>query len=371
MRKLIFALMLLPLTVCRGETLVYLGTYTRGVSEGIYVSRLNTQTGEMSEPRLAAKLENPSFVAMHPSGKFLYAVSEVGAADAMGVTAYSIVEDGSLKKLNARSTKGGAACHLQVDPTGRCLGVANYTGGSCASYPINQDGSLGEIGSFFQHEGGSMVDKRRQEAPHAHSINFNADGTQAFVADLGMDQIRIYDVDAATGKMVPSAQRSVKLPPGGGPRHFSLAPDQSVAFSNLELTSQVLWLDYSTADRTLAMGSVASTLPAAWDESGNSTAECLLHPNGGFVYVSNRGHNSIAVFRWDTKTKTLVLLENEPTQGEIPRGFGITSDGKFLIAANQKSASVVSYRIESNGQLTPTGHRIRVDMPVNVRFLER
>lgn len=368
---ILFALPFLPISPCPAETLAYIGTYTRGSSDGIYVSRFDEQTGALSSPKLVAELENPSFVAFHPNGKFLYAVSEVGSADAMGVAAFAIQGDGSLKKLNERSTRGAAACHVQVDPTGKCLGVANYTGGSCALFPIGADGALDDMGSFHQHVGGSNVNARRQEAPHAHSINFNADGTQAFVADLGMDQIRIYDVDAAKGTMKPAAMPFVELPPGGGPRHFSLRTDQSAAFANLELTSQVVWLDYDLSAKRLRVGKTASTLPADWKGSGNSTAECLVHPNGKYVYVSNRGHNSIAVFEIDTATKTLKWLENEPTQGKIPRGFGITDDGNFLIACNQNSACVHSFRIEATGLLTPTGHRIEVDMPVNVRMLTR
>ena len=353
------------------ETWVYIGTYTRGTSKGVYLSKLDGESGALSAPKLVAKLENPSFVAFHPNGKSLYAVAEVGSANAMGVTAYAINEDGSLRKLNARSTRGGAACHLQVDPTGRCLGVANYTGGSCACYPIRSDGSLGEMGSFHQHVGASKVNKRRQEAPHAHSINFNADGTQAFVADLGMDQILMYDVDAAKGTMTSSSNAAVAMPPGGGPRHFSLASDQSFAVSNLELTSQVAWLDYDASKKTLKLGNAISTLPTDWSGSGNSTAECLVHPSGKFVYVSNRGHHSIAVFEVDAKTKSLKALENESTQGKTPRGFGITPDGKFLVAGNQQSGNIVSFRIEASGHLTPTGHQIKVDMPVNIRFLDR
>ena len=369
-RSLIFVVASLPL-YCRAETLVYIGTYTRGSSEGIYVSQLNKQTGALSTPRLAAKLENPSFVALHPNGEFLYAVSEVGSADAAGLTAFAIEDDGGLNKLNDRSTLGGAACHVQVDPTGRCVGVANYTGGSCATFPIRDDGSLGELGSFHQHSGGSNVNRRRQEAPHAHSINFNADGTQAFVADLGMDQILIYDVDAASGTMKPAEQAALKLPPGGGPRHFSFSPSHASAFSNLELTSDVAWLDYDAGQKTLQFRDVASTLPADWTGSGNSTAECLVHPTGNFLYVSNRGHHSIAVFAVDSKSKSLKLLETESTQGEVPRGFGISDGGDFLIAGNQRSGTVFTYRIEASGQLTATGHQIKVDMPVNVRIVER
>lgn len=376
MRLVVFLWLLIAGSVASAETLVYFGTYTRGnsTSEGIYVSTLDETTGALSKPRLAAKVDDPSFVAIHPDGKTLYAVSEVTlqGSDAVSITAFAIAADGTLSKRNDRSTQGDAACHVSVAPGGASLGVANYTGGSCASFPINEDGSLGEIASFHQHVG-SSVNPRRQQEPHAHSINFNAAGDQAFVADLGTDQIVIYDVDADTGQLTPSEiQTSLKMPAGGGPRHFCFAPSGNLALANLELTSQVALLKYDASAKTLELVSVASTLPEGASVPGNSTAECLVHPSGKTAYVSNRGHNSIAVFRIDENNGGIALIENESTLGEIPRGFGITPDGKFLIAANQKSGNVVSMKIDpTSGTLAPTGSEIMVGSPVNVRFLQR
>ena len=375
MRMVALFCLSIPAMLCSAETLVYFGTYTRGnsSSEGIYVSTLDEGTGALSEPKLAAQAVNPSFVAIHPSGKTLYAASEASAEgeNPVGVIAFSIREDGTLKRLNARSTRGGGACHVSVDPTGRCLGVANYGGGSCASFPINDDGSLGEIASFHQHVG-SSVNPKRQTEPHAHSINFNADGTQAFVADLGMDQILIYDVDAKTGTMTPSQQRSLKMPAGGGPRHFCFTPQGNAALSNLELTSQVAFLRYDQSGKGLSLGAVASTLPKDVSVAGNSTAECLVHPNGKTAYVSNRGHNSIAVFRIDDSNGAVDLLENESTQGQIPRGFGIAPGGDFIVVSNQNSGNAITLRIDpQTGSLSPTGSEIKVDSPVNVRFVKR
>lgn len=357
------------------ETLVYFGTYTRGnsSSEGIYVSHLDETNGALSQPRLAAKADNPSFLALHPNGKTLYAVSETPSTgdNPVGLVAFAVNDDGTFETLNQRSTRGGDACHVSVDPSGRYLGVANYSGGSCAMFPINDDGSLGEIASFHQHVGSSVNPRRQQEA-HAHSINFSGDGTQAFVADLGMDQVVIYDVDQSTGKMTPAKQTSLKMPAGGGPRHFCFAPSGMIALANLELTSQVALLRYDRKAQTLALGNVASTLPHDATVPGNSTAECLVHPNGNVAYVSNRGHNSIAVFQVNEKDGTVKLIENEPTMGEIPRGFGISPDGKFLVVANQKTGNIVSLSIDpQRGTLSPTGSEIQVGSPVNVRFLKR
>jgi 6-phosphogluconolactonase len=353
--------------------MVYVGTYTQGdsASEGIYVCRLDESSGALSEPILAAALVNPSFVAIHPSRPLLYAVSEVfsGGPQTTGVVAFAIRSDGTLAQLNERPTGGAGACHLSVDPTGQCVGVANYGGGSCASFPIAADGSLGERGSFHQHQGGSGVNPNRQKEPHAHSINFNADGTQAFVADLGKDEILMFDVNAKQGTMTPSRQAFLELPPGGGPRHFCFHPNYRYAFSNLEMTSQVALLEYDAGKRTLAVGKVLDTIPPSARESGNSTAECLVHPNGKFVYVSNRGHNSIAGFAFDAASGSFEPIGNTSTQGEIPRGFGIDPAGKFLIAGNQKTGNIVSFRIDAaTGALTPTGHVVHVDAAVNVRF---
>ena len=354
------------------QTTAYVGTYTQGnsSSRGIYAISLDN-AGLQGEPVLVADLENASFVALHPNRPLLYAVSEIGASgsDSIGIVAYSIGVDGKLTRLNERSTRGGAACHVTVDPTGRCVGVANYTGGSCVLFPILEDGSLGKAGSFHQHVGHSGVNAGRQEAPHAHSINFNQDGTQAFVADLGKDQILLYDVEPATGKMKPSKQAFLQLPPGGGPRHFSFHPNFELAFSNLELTSQVALLHYDREQRTLTLGEVLDTVPESAQRQGNSTAECLVHPSGKFLYVSNRGHNSIAAFAVDSASKTFRPLGNTPSGGEIPRGFGITNDGRWLVLGNQKTGNVVALSIDQEtGELTPVGPKLPLDAAVNVRF---
>ena len=353
----------------------FVGTYTNGSSKsrGIYAISLGA-SGLSAPPRLVAELENASFVAIHPTRPLLYAVSEIGASDtkSVGLVAYSIGDGGKLAKLNQRSTLGGAACHVTVDPTGRCVGVANYTGGSCILFPILEDGSLGKAGSFIQHTGNSGVNVGRQEAPHAHSINFNQDGTQAFVADLGKDQILLYDVDPSKGTMKPSKQAFLDLPPGGGPRHFCFHPGFEIAFSNLELTSQVALLRYDQQKRTLKLVKVLDTIPPQARKTGNSTAECLVHPSGKFLFVSNRGHNSIAVFAVDAKSGSFQLMGNTPSVGEIPRGFGLTDDGRWLVLGNQKTGNVVTMSIDQEtGKLTQVGKPVSLDAAVNVRVYSR
>ena len=374
MRSLILLCLLTAASTCAAETLVYFGTYTRGRSDsrGIYVARFNETTGELSAPRLAAEAANPSFVAIAPNGRTLYAASESGSGDdAVGIVSFKINRDGSLTRLNGRSSGGPGACHVAVTPDGRSVGVANYSGGSCALFPVQTDGSLGPIGSFHQHTGHS-VHPRRQSGPHAHSINFNTDGSQAFVADLGLDKILIYDVDSTSGTMTPADPPSMPLPEGTGPRHFCFVPNAQAAVTNLEMSSQVALLKYDNENGTLALSQIVSTLPENTDRSGNSTAECLVHPNGRYAYVSNRGHNSIAIFRIDAEDATITPLGHQPTGGETPRGFGIHPSGDFLIVGNQNSGNVTTFRINpETGMLSRVGDEIKIDAPVNVRFLVR
>lgn len=348
---------------------IYFGTYTARGSEGIYVAELEDSTGKLSEPRLAAKVTNPSFLALHPNKKWLYAVSEVETTEGKkggGVTAFRVNDaDGTLTKINSQLTGGGAPCHLSLDKTGRCVMVANYSGGSVNALPIKEDGSLGEAASFVKHTGKS-INKQRQEAPHAHSINVSPDNRFAFAADLGTDEIRIYQLDVAKAKLTP--HQAVRTPAGGGPRHFAFHPNGRFAFANNEMTSSVTTYKYDEASFDATTGMLtkletASTLPAGF-KGENSTAEVKTHPNGKFVYVSNRGHNSIAIFSVEDDG-TLVPKGHTSTQGKTPRNFNLC--GRYLLAANQDTGTVVVFLIdEKTGTLTPTGSSIKVPMPVCV-----
>lgn len=359
-----FLLTLIAMPVAADDALpwVYFGTYTGRGSEGIYVSQLDTKTGQLSAPQLAAKVASPSFLAVHPGRKFLYAVSEVETTAGKkggGVTAYQIdAATGKLTKINAQVSGGGAPCHVSVDPSGKVCLVANYSGGSVTSFPIHSDGSLGEAASFIKHEGKS-VDKQRQEAPHAHSINCDLAGAFAFAADLGIDELRSYQIDATTGKITPF--HITKTPPGGGPRHFAFHPNGKWAYTNLEMTSSVTALTYDGHGK-LTVGQTLSTLPEP--TPGNSTAETRVHPSGKFVYVSNRGHNSIACFAVK-EDGSLEAKGHTSTGGKTPRNFGLLGD--YLLAANQDSGNVVVFRIDAaTGDLTPTGSEVKVSMPVCV-----
>lgn len=357
----------------KGKLRVYIGSYTRGQSEGIYVSELDLESGKLAEPRLAAEAVNPSFVAIHPDGAHLYAVGEIDDFEGKktgGVSAFEIVDDGTLKLINQQSSGGGGPCHLIVDNSGQCVLVANYGGGSVACLPIMKDGSLKEASTFIQHEG-SSVNPQRQAGPHAHSINVDAANRIAVAADLGLDKVMIYRLDPEAGKLVPNDPPSVSVPPGGGPRHFVFHPSGKFAYTNNEMTSTVTAMEYDADNGKLSPIQTTSTLPASYKEEGNSTAEVRVHPNGHFLYVSNRGHNSIAIFAIDPSTGKLTPVGHESTRGEIPRNFNLDPSGRYLLAANQNTDNVVVFRVDANtGKLEATGSEIEVGNPVCIRFLE-
>lgn len=368
---------LLALTVpAAAETLVYLGTYTGGDSKGIYRSTLDEGSGELSDPVLAAELENPSFLVVSPDQRYLFAVSENGkfkGEEGGGVSSFAIGEDGGLTLINQVNSGGGAPCHISTDPEGKCLLVANYLGGSTSSYQITVDGKivLPAAEGFIQHEGqGAQLP--RQASPHAHSVNVDPSGKRAYVADLGLDKVLIYKLDAAAGTVAPNDPPFLKLPDATGPRHFSFHPSGKWAYTNLEMSLQVAALSHDPETGALNVLEIEPTVPEGTGRKGNSTAECLVHPTGKWVYVSNRGHNTIAAFAIDQKTGKLDFIERESTQGKTPRNFGIDPSGRFLIAGNQHSETVTVLKInQDTGSLDPIGHQIKVPAAVCIRFLRR
>lgn len=359
-------------TNARGNVLrLYLGTYTGTEGGGIPVCELDLDSGKLSPPHIAAQTVNPSFLAIHPSRKFLYAVGEVSQLDGKktgGVSAFAIDHaSGGLTRINQQSSGGAGPCYLVVDATGKNVLVANYGGGSVACLPINSDGSLRPATSFIQHHG-SSVDRSRQEGPHAHSINLDPHNRFAIVADLGLDKLLVYRFDPAKGSLTPNDPPSTSLPAGGGPRHFAFHPDGRHAYANNEMSSTVSALAYDAERGVLSELQTISTLPEP--TPGNSTAETRVHPNGKFVYVSNRGHDSIAIFAVEPGSGKLTPIGHEPTRGKTPRNFNIDPSGRYLLAANQDSGNVVAFRIDQQtGKLAPTGSEIQVPRPVCVRFL--
>ena len=351
---------------------VYFGTYTRGASEGIYLSVLNLQTGVLSQPVLAGKVVNPSFLAIHPKRNWLASVGEVGdfAGRRSGaVNAFRVdPQTGLLTLINAQPSGGAGACYVSIDHSGRNVLVANYGGGSASVLPIGDDGRLGEATAFVQHEG-SSVDPRRQTAPHAHSVYVDSANRFAFVVDLGLDRVMIYRFDAQRGMLAAHDPPWASVAPGAGPRHFAFRPDNRFAYVINELQSTVTAFAYDAASGTLSPFQTVPTLPEDFD-GDNTTAEVLVHPSGRFLYGSNRGHDSIAVFAIDADNGRLRFIEHQPTGGNTPRNFGIDPTGQFLLAANQASDSVVVFRIDqATGGLKPTGQQIEVPTPVCVRMV--
>jgi 6-phosphogluconolactonase len=359
-----------------GELLVYFGTYTgeKTNSKGIYVSRLDLASGKLSEAELAGETANPSFLAVHPSSRFLYAANEVRdfeGKEGGSVTGFAVDrKTGKLTLLNAQSSVGRGPAHLTVDRVGRNVLVANYGGGSVAVLPIGSDGMLKPHTAFMQHTGTS-VNPTRQKGPHAHSINVSPNNRFAYAADLGIDKIMIYRLDADKGTLTAAEPPFAAVKPGSGPRHFAFRPDGRFAYVINELTLTVTAFRANPDSGALTDIQTVTTLPAGeTPQAGQSTAEVQVHPSGRFLYGSNRGHNSITVFTIDKNSGQLTFVQNEPTKGDAPRGFGIDPSGRYLLAGNQRSDTVIVYSIDQQtGRLTPTGQMLKVASPVSVKFI--
>jgi 6-phosphogluconolactonase len=353
---------------------VYFGTYTGKSSKGIYTSRLDAATGKLTPPELVAEINSPSFLAVSPNEKFLYAVIEVPkfeGKNAGAVSAFTIDRaTGKLTALNQKSSGGAGPCHLVVDATGKSVLVANYGGGSVQALPVKPDGSLEDGGTFIQHEG-SSVDKGRQSSPHGHSIVTDPANRFALACDLGLDKVMIYKLDPAKAGLGANDPPFGTVPPGSGPRHIAFRPDGKFAYVISEMACTVTTFAFDGKRGALQAIETVSSLPK--DETvqrGFSTAEIEVHPSGNFVYGSNRGHDTLAVFAIDAKSGKLKLVEHVSTKGKIPRSFGIDPTGRWLLAANQDSDNVVAFAIDAKtGKLQPTGQELQVGAPVCVKFV--
>jgi len=358
-----------------GKLAVYVGTYT-GKSQGIYQLELDLASGKLTHQSVAGGVKNPSFVAIHPNGKFLYSVAEIadfeGKAKQGGIAAFAIDrQTGALTALNQQSSVGDGPCHLVVDRSGLCVLAANYGGGSVCCLPIGADGKLAKATSFIQHVGGS-VNKSRQAAPHAHSINVDAQNNFAVAADLGLDKLLVYKLDAQAGKLTPHDPPSTSVAAGSGPRHFAFHPSGKYAYviNEILLTTTAFAYD-ATAGKLTEIQTLSSLPPGVERGPGMSTAEIQIHPSGKFVYGSNRGHDTIVAYSVDPATGKLTHIENEPTGGKTPRNFGIDPTGQYLLAANQASDTIVVFKINGEtGALDRTEHRLDVPTPVCVKFLK-
>jgi len=353
-------------------TLVYVGTYTGAKSKGIHAFRFNQATGSLTSVGLVAETPSPSWLALHPSGRFLYAANEVDDVDAEksgGVSAFGINRaTGALALLNTQPSRGAHPCHLTVDRAGTHLVVANYTGGTLAVLPLGADGALGSPSQVVRHRG-SSINTERQTSPHAHSIDLDADNRFAVSADLGADRLFIYRYDPKGGGLSAGLQPAIAATPGAGPRHFAFHPNGQFGFAINELASTVTSYAWDAQRGALKTLATISTVPKGF-RGNNSTAEIRVHPGGRFLYGSNRGHDSIAVYEVGVATGNLTLVEHEPTRGKTPRSFTIDPTGQWLIAANQGTDTLAVFRIsDRNGALTPVGPLVKVGSPVSVVFV--
>lgn len=347
--------------------LVFIGTYTGPKSKGIYVARWDARTGRLSAPELAAETVNPTFLAVHPNQRVLYAASEINRFEgkpAGAVAAFAIDRaTGRLSLLNQQPSGGTGPCYVSVDRSGRCVLVANYGSGSVAALPVRPDGSLGEAGSVIQHHGAS-VNPERQQGPHAHQIVTAAASRRAFVCDLGLDQVLEYQLDAAHATLTVNDPPFVALKPGSGPRHLAFDPAGRFAYVLSEMAGTVTVFAFDARRGTFTERQTISTLPPEF-KGANTGAEIAVHPSGKFLYASNRGHDSIAVFAIDRKTGTLRGVQWQPSLGKTPRFFGLDPAGTHLLACNQNSDTIVGFRIDAaTGRLTPTGQSVAAGSPV-------
>jgi len=365
----------------KGEYILFVGTYTEGgsTSKGIYSYQYDAQTGKVTPLGLAAETTNPSWVTIHPNGRFVYAVNEVdnykGPNDG-GLSAFSIDRDkdgrptGKLTFLNEVPSHGADPCYVAVDKTGKYALVANYTGASLAVFRINEDGSLG-IGSDVIYHTGHGANPQRQRSAHIHSVDLSPDNRFAYVDDLGIDGLLVYKFDDGKGRLRSNSSKYATFDPGAGPRHFALHPSGKFAYVVSEMQGTVTAFSNDPATGTLQHLQTISTLPK--DFKGEiEDAELEIHPSGKFLYASNRGDgNSIAIFSIDADNGTLTPIEYIPTQGKTPRSFAIDPTGKLLFVGNQGSNNIVVFRIDQKtGRLTPTGQVFDEASPVCLKFLK-
>ncbi len=352
---------------------VYLGNYTRAPEGGIYSAAFDAQTGKLGAATLAGPAVNASFLAIHPSRKYLFAVGEISDFDGKktgGVSAYSIdAPSGQLTLLNSQSSAGAGPCHIVLDKAGTTAFVANYGGGSVASLPIGGDGRLAPAASAIQHVG-SSVNPQRQKEPHAHSINLDPANAFVFAADLGLDKVLVYRFDAARHTLTPNTPDGASVPPGSGPRHFAFHPTGKYAYVINELGNTVTAFSYDASVGKLSEIQTITTLPT--DFQGTShTAEVVVHPSGKFLYGSNRGHDTLANYMIDQNTGRLTAAGFTPIGGKTPRNFAVDPTGKWVLIGCQSTNNVTVFSVnQETGALTPTGQSIDAPSPVCVRFLE-
>ncbi len=349
---------------------VWIGTSARKPSEGIYHCLLDTGSGKLSEPELAAEISGPGFLALHPDQHHLYAVGKLDGVPS--VVAYRIVHEGknnSLQLDNSLPIGDGTAAHVAVDPTGQMLLTAQYGGGSVAAFSLKPDGSLNAATELIKHEGGSRAVPGRQDAPHAHWVGFSPDNRFAFVPDLGLDKVVIYKIDPQNAKLTPHGYGEV--PAGGGPRHMKFHPNGKIIYVLNELALSVTVFDYDTKNGTmLAKQTIPTIAPELLQkELFKSASEIRVHPSGKFVYSANRGHDTITAFRVDQANGELSVIEVEPVRGATPRNFNLDPSGRWLLAAGQDSHTLAAFAVDTDtGELTYNRSNVTAPSAICVLF---
>jgi 6-phosphogluconolactonase len=353
------------------EHSIYVGTYTSAGSRGIHLLRFDPVTGRLRLEGLAAEAVNPSYLAIAPGGRHLCAVNEVGTLNGQpvgGLSTFAVSSrDGKLRQINQVGSGGASPCYVTFDPVGRHILAANYSGGNLIVVPMGRDGLLGEASHLVQHQG-SGGNPQRQAGPRAHCVVFTPERRHVVAVDLGIDKVMIYRWEARQGRLVPNSPGEFRTRPGAGPRHIDFHPQGRLAAVINELDSTLISCAWDGAKGELKEIQTVSTLPAAF--AGTNCADVHFHPSGRFVYGSNRGHDSIAIWRIDARTGRLELVGHESTGGRNPRNFVIDPTGRWLLAANQASDSIIVFRIDqTTGALTRTGDPVTISMPVCLKFL--
>jgi len=350
------------------KEILYAGTFS---DQGLFVLEFDREEGTVTEIQRIEDFESPGFQALHPGGGFLYSISgqSIGDDDNYGsVAAYKIdPETGMLTFLNIQSAEGRGPCHISVDPQGRFAYVSNYGSGNLSVYPILDDGSLGEAVHVVNHKGSSVHD--RQGGPHMHSIIPSADGKFIYASDLGIDKVKIYEVEGETGQLLPAQKPYVENEPGSGPRHFTIHPEGSFAYSVEELSSTVAVFIVDSSTGALEQIQRVEMLPEDF-EGSNTAADIHISPDGKSLYASNRGHDSLAIFSIDESSGELTFVGHEPTLGGHPRNFAVDKKGEFVFTANRDDDNIVFFKRDSDsGELTYTGLQASIPRVVCVTQL--
>jgi 6-phosphogluconolactonase len=352
----------------------FVGTYTLNTSRGIYAARLDAATGALSAPVLAAETVNPTFLALHPNGRVLYALRELGTVGGKpggAVSAFALTAGSpALTLLHEEPSGGISLTHLAADATGHTLVAVSYGGGYTVSFPLAADGRPGPRVSFLPHQGPLGPNASRQDKPHAHSVTLSPDNRFALVADLGLDRVLTYRLDAATAALTPNDPAAIVIAPGAGPRHAKFSADGRCFYVLGEIDGSVTACRYDAASGAATPFQHITTLPPGFQvQDADRAAEIRIHPNGKFLYASNRGHDSLAVFAIDAATGALSSVELMPCGGKAPRNFALTPDGAWLVCAHQDSNTLCSFRVDAaTGKLTRVPGTISVPSPVCVLF---